>query len=92
MSKYLEETDMKMTSRRQKWCQNHLIDIMHERCLTPPHVRRHFLALVVLTEIPVGYARNLMSSATTVKILKFGTSEKLAIITLKFEQSGLTIA
>ena len=32
-------------------------DVMHDSRLTSPHVRRHFLAPVVFTEIPVGYAR-----------------------------------
>ena len=35
-SKRLAETDMKMTSRRQKWRQNYHADIMHEIRLTPP--------------------------------------------------------
>ena len=41
------ENDVK-TSKRQ----NRHTDVMHES-----HIRRHFLALVGLTEIPVGYAR-----------------------------------
>ena len=35
---------------------------MHESRLTPPHVRRHFLAPVGFTEILVGYARKSASA------------------------------
>ena len=56
-SKCLEETNVKMMSRCQKWRQNHHTDIMHKSCLTPPHVRWHFLDPVVFKEIPLGYAR-----------------------------------
>ena len=38
-------------------CQNRHTDVMHESRLIPPPVRWHFLALVVFSEIPVGYAR-----------------------------------
>ena len=55
-SRLLAETDVKMTSRRQKLCQNHHTDVMHESSYTP-HVRQHFLAPVGSTEIPAGYAR-----------------------------------
>ena len=44
---------MKMTSRRQ----NRHTDVMHESCLTPSHVRQHFLAPVWFTKILIGYAR-----------------------------------
>ena len=40
-----------MTSKRQS-------DVMHESRLTPPHERRHFLAVVGFMEIPVGYGRS----------------------------------
>ena len=56
------ETDVKMTSRRQTYVKtsesenrNSHTDVMHESRLTPPHVRRHFLAPVGFTDIPVGY-------------------------------------
>ena len=43
-------------------CQNRHTDVMHEGRLTPPHVRRHFLAPVGFTGITVGYARNYVLS------------------------------
>ena len=40
-------------------------DIIHENRLTPPRVRRHFLAPVGFMEIPVGYARKDLSTGET---------------------------
>ena len=54
MSKRLAENDFKtskMTSKLSYW--HHAGELSYT-----PHVRRHFLALVGFTEIPVGYARN----------------------------------
>ena len=48
--KMTSQTDIMMSKRHP--------DVMHESCLTPPHLTIHFLALVGFTEIPVGYARN----------------------------------
>ena len=47
-SKRVTQNDVKISKRHP--------DAMHESCLTPS-VRRHFLAPVGFTEIPVGYAR-----------------------------------
>ena len=58
-SKRVAETDMEMTSRRHNWRQYVILtSCTNESSLTLPHVRRHFLAPVGFTEIPVGYARN----------------------------------
>ena len=51
------ENDVKMS----KMTSNHHTDVMHEGPLTPPHVRRHFLAPIEFMEIPVWYARNSLS-------------------------------
>ena len=41
---------------RQKLMSERRPDMMHESHFTPPHARRHFLALVGFMEIPVVYA------------------------------------
>ena len=38
--------------------------IMHESCLTPPEVRRHFIAPASYSEVPDGYARKVKVTDT----------------------------
>ena len=55
--------DVDVVTFGTKWRQNLMSwrhnDVLYEGRNTP-HVRRHFLAPVGFTEIPVGYARNLI--------------------------------
>ena len=58
-SKHFAETDMKMTATRQNDINTSKSSFWrHARESSyTPHVRRHFLAPIGFTEIPVGYAR-----------------------------------
>ena len=52
-------------------------NVMHKFRFTPPGVRQHFLAPVIHTGIPVGYARKI----STINFLNIRTPKKFVVIT-----------
>ena len=64
------KTDVNMTSKSQRWCQNAISSSWRHAQESSYTRERHFLAPVGFTEIPVGYASNLWTPSSCWIFLK----------------------